>query len=341
MKKILPLFLFALIIGKQNAYCDPILLTNLAADLVITNGSCNGACDGAIDVNVTSGEAPFTFVWSDANLSGANVNELCAGNYEVEITDNSGATITLSATITEPDELTATAGVSHPACFGGFGNITISVTGGTPPYSVDWGGLDNSQLAPGEYSITVSDVNQCEYELSFVVNEAPDQLVYTTQVVPAFESCNGIMSVNVSGGVPPYIYNWTGGISSGFEVDGLCGGEEYCVTVIDAAGCNIQICEVVPETSLSTVNLGLEKNAPELFPNPSNGSAILRLPSFNQSEQNLSVFIVNSAGQVVEEIKIKESSGNMELPINLKETGIYFIRVLGKSYHYSTKLVVL
>ncbi|MCC5922651.1 MAG: T9SS type A sorting domain-containing protein [Crocinitomicaceae bacterium] len=341
MKRVLPLFLFALIIVRQNAYCDPILLSNLEADLELTNVSCNGDCDGSITVNVTSGEAPFTFVWTSLNQGGATVNELCAGNYEVEITDNSGATLTLNATITEPDELLATAGVGHPACYGGFGNISISVTGGTPQYFVDWGGVDNSQLAPGEYNITVSDINQCEFLLSFVVNEAPDQLVYTTQVVPAFESCNGSISVAVSGGVPPYIYNWTGGISTHFEVGDLCGGEEYCVTVVDAAGCNLQICEVVPETALSTASFDLEKNALELFPNPSSGSATLRLSVFNHAAQGLTVFIMNSAGQVVEEIAVKESSDNIELPINIQDSGIYLIKVIGKAHNYSAKLVVL
>ncbi|MDD3878363.1 MAG: T9SS type A sorting domain-containing protein, partial [Bacteroidales bacterium] len=129
------------------------------------NVLCNGGNNGAITSSVTGGVAPYTYLWSNAATT-ANISGLVAGVYSLTVTDHNGATATTTATVSQPPlmELICTHEDVSINC-GCNGTATVSVTGGTSPYTYLWSnGLTTSSitgLAVGTYSVTVTDINGC------------------------------------------------------------------------------------------------------------------------------------------------------------------------------------
>jgi len=132
--------------------------------------SCYGACDGEATATVTGGTAPYQYSWMNGD-TGSTV-DLCAGQYYVTITDDSGCVAVDSVTINQPDSLTLTIdSVKSPICSGtNNGYISASVTGGTQPFLYLWSNGDStsgttttsfSALSPWSYKITVTDSNGC------------------------------------------------------------------------------------------------------------------------------------------------------------------------------------
>jgi gliding motility-associated-like protein len=205
-----------------------------------TNVSCYGNADGALDIAVTGGVSPYTFVWSNGATT-EDVTGLAAGTYDVTVTDAAGCTGTGSFTIAEPNELTIEATADNVSCDGGAnGAADLLVGGGTLPYSFSWSNgstiEDLTGLTAGVYSVTVTDANGCTIAATVTVG-TDNILVLNTAVTNA--TCgqsNGVASVSVSGGSGSFTYAWstTGNAAS---VSGLAAGT-YSVTVIDAVnGC--------------------------------------------------------------------------------------------------------
>ncbi|RFC55532.1 leucine-rich repeat protein [Brumimicrobium aurantiacum] len=213
----------------------------LSAASVETNVLCNGGNNGEIDLTVTGGVAPYTYLWSN-NATTEDITGLTAGNYSVTITDNNGCTSTESATITEPSEIIITSNITNLTCYGDSnGEIDISVTGGTAPYTFSWSNNatteDLSGLSTsGYYQVTVTDVNGCT-ETDYFSVSAPDEISFSTFTGNIF--CNGdstgLIHLTTFGGTPPYTYLWNNGATTE-DISGLPEGS-YTVQVTDVNGC--------------------------------------------------------------------------------------------------------
>lgn len=121
------------------------------------------------------------------------------------------------------------------------GVATPTITGGTAPYTLDWGGEDPNALAAGTYTLTVIDDNGKAKLKSFVVNE-PSALVIDSLTATAETSAganDGTATIVVSGGTPGYTYLWDDpGAQTTATATGLSPGFYSC-TVTDANGCVI------------------------------------------------------------------------------------------------------
>jgi aminopeptidase-like protein len=201
---------------------------------------CNGASTGSIDVSVSGGTSPYTYNWG-GGVTTQDRTGLAAGTYTVTVTDANNCTKTLSATITEPSALSVTETHVNVLCNGAStGSIDVSVSGGTSPYTYNWGGgittQDRTGLAAGTYTVTVTDANNCTKTLSATISQPPALVVTETNVdVLCFGNSTGSIDVSVSGGTSPYTYNWGGGITTQ-DRTGLAAGT-YTVTVTDANNC--------------------------------------------------------------------------------------------------------
>jgi hypothetical protein len=100
-----------------------------------TDVLCNGDETGSINLNISGGTSPFTYNWSDNSLSGANLTNLPAGNYEVTITDSLSETISETITILEPQVLEGSTTTFAEENNNGNGSASISVSGGVDPYT--------------------------------------------------------------------------------------------------------------------------------------------------------------------------------------------------------------
>jgi large repetitive protein len=197
--------------------------------------SCLGANDGFMDISVSGGSGSFTYNLSpggilDSDLNTQNVLEfrnLKAGTYTLTITDdNCPNNITLEYDLKEPSQLTSLSSlVSGPAlCFGDTVTYNVSASGGTAPYT----GTGNYTLTVGVHSIKITDANGCETIETITVTE-PDELKATAIVTNPI-LCNGEMgevTVNASGGVPPYKGTGIFSVKSG----------DFIFTVTDANDC--------------------------------------------------------------------------------------------------------
>lgn len=216
--------------------------------------SCNGASDGDIDISVVGGSTcePYDITWTGPNgftASSQNLTGLEAGSYTVTILDINGCSTSATYTITEPTTLVATCSAEDALCNGDAnGSVSVSVTGGTEPYSYSWsnGSTDASQsgLTAGTYVVTVTDANGCTATCNATVGQ-PNILtaVVVVQDETLVNGCNGSATVNPTGGTPPYSYEWSNGGTTQTITD-LCAGT-YTVTVYDANMCEYTTSNIV------------------------------------------------------------------------------------------------
>ena len=159
--------------GCQTA-CSTVNITTgagVSATTTVTDVSCNGDTDGSIVVNTTTGLAPFTYDIGSGSQSSDTFTGLAPGGYTIDITDDNGCTGQVSGTVGEPAALSASETVTDEV-LGNDGEIDITVSGGTAPYSYSWTGPngftstseDITGLESGNYTVTITDANGCTFQ---------------------------------------------------------------------------------------------------------------------------------------------------------------------------------
>ncbi len=148
----------------------------LIADVAVINPTCNGATTGLISVDVTGGDAPYTYAWSTTPQQTNNTaSGLGAGTYTVTITDSKGCSITETRTVASPNPLSIAIDVTGSKCANvGSGIVVVNVTGGAAPFTYQLNGQTQASntytgLLPGTYVVFVRDANGCEGVNSFVI----------------------------------------------------------------------------------------------------------------------------------------------------------------------------
>lgn len=208
----------------------------------VANVSCNGVCDGSAAITVTSGVSPFTYLWVPGGQTTGSATGLCAGSYNVEVTDSNNCITVQPVTINEPSVITALFTKTNASCNGTCdGTAIVNASGGVVPYTYLWNTSDTAQfvssLCAGTYTVTITDANGCSGTGSVVITEPP---LLTASAAGSGLACNGDCNgtaiVTPSGGTPGYSYSWSSGASSSVAAS-LCAGN-YSVTVIDANGCS-------------------------------------------------------------------------------------------------------
>lgn len=246
---------------------DPIGLSLL----IIDNGTCAGNCDGEITVIPSGGTIPFTYQWDDPLAqTTAAADSLCAGTYSVEVTDANGCIDTVAGTVNNPVGLTATATPTDASCNGVCdGSAFVTVTGGTAPFTYLWDDpagqtTDTATgLCAGSYTVTVTDINGCDFIAPVTINE-PDLITITFSNIVDLQcdgDCIGEATAVVSGGTAPYTYQWDDALSQNTETaDSLC-ASVYTVTVTDANGCTASETVTISGPNGLTSNIVSSENA--------------------------------------------------------------------------------
>ncbi|MFN6093149.1 MAG: hypothetical protein ACK44N_12090, partial [Bacteroidota bacterium] len=221
-----------------------------------TNVLCNGASTGSATSVASNGTAGYSYLWSNGG-STSSISNLTAGTYVVTVTDANGCTASASSTITEPTILNIQTNSVAATCGQLNGSVGVNVLGGSGGYAYQWsnGQTTNSinNLAPGFYSVTVTDGNACTSSVIINVGNigGPSVSIASFGNVGCFGDATGSAQVSVSSGTAPYSYNWlpSGGTSS--SAANLLAGN-YIVNVTDANGCTTSASVVISEpTALS------------------------------------------------------------------------------------------
>lgn len=204
------------------------------------NVSCGGVCDGTVTVTPIGGAAPITYHWLHNGSSTQSLTGLCAGTYFCNMTDANGCSRTASVTIDATTNFTVTPHVSQSSCSSNTGSISVNVIGGTGTYTYAWipaaaNTPSLTNLAPGNYTLTVSDGN-CSQTNVYSINSINGPVVTATENdISCSGLCDGSISLTINGGTPGYTTVWSNGASA-TNITGLCVGA-YSYTVTDAAGC--------------------------------------------------------------------------------------------------------
>lgn len=243
MKKLL----FFLLCASQCAFAQVTLVSS-------GNGTCSSP-NGYVVISVSGGTAPYTVNISNSACS-VNTNTTfgastftvsgvapCASGYTFTVYDNASNNMgSVTATIANPN-ITATVSTQAASCSGACnGSVTVTVTGGTPPYNYNWSNMyatpQVTNLCAGTYTVTVADNYGCSTVAVANIGSPPALTTSFNTISPSCNGiCNGSITVNASGGTPVYQYLWSNGVTTQ-QVGGLCAGSYTC-TVTDSHSCTV------------------------------------------------------------------------------------------------------
>jgi hypothetical protein len=143
--------------------------------------SCHGGNNGSLTATVTGGTPTYLYSWSNGASTASNPT-LTAGSYTLTVTDFNGCLSTSTYTVTEPPVLTCGT-TSTPDTVANDGTTTLTVNGGTAPYTYSWSNASSSQnlsgLTGGTYTVVVTDANGCATTSTVVVTSSVGILEYT------------------------------------------------------------------------------------------------------------------------------------------------------------------
>ncbi len=158
----------------------------------------------------------------------------------LQVSLTNGVMTILDATLYPPCFMNITVSTTDASCFGGNdGTATVQVSGGQPPYAIDWGGVNPNALSAGLYPITIYN-DSCIKNDTVVISEpnAINVNAIATDVLCSGD-CNGTIFININGGVQPYNISWYDNgtlISNNIIVSNLCAGN-YNFILTDNNNC--------------------------------------------------------------------------------------------------------
>lgn len=219
---------------------QPDTLVHLTS-VAVTDILCFGDSIGAIDIEVDGGVAPYTYAWSNLEIS-QDIQNLVSGVYSVVVTDDNLCQITYTDTIFEPTDIVLSETHVDILCFGeSTGSIDLTVSGGVQPYSYLWNTgaptQDLTNIPFGTYAVTVTDDNGCSDTISVTLAQpaAPLSLTASLTTILCNGGNNGSIDLTASGGTPGYTYLWNTSDTIP-DLDTLFAGV-YTVVVTDQNGC--------------------------------------------------------------------------------------------------------
>ena len=225
-----------------------------------TNPSTPGGMDGSIDLMVSGGTAPYTFLWSNGETT-EDISGLSAGCYTVTITDANLCTATTEICI-ENNQLIITVTSTPESCVpGSDGTVTATPSGGTAPYQYEWTNAAGmvvgttatvSGLPAGAYTVKVTDDNGVMATETVEVTNLNTVVATATSVnIDCAGEMNGSVNATATGGTPGYTFAWEGSggsIGNGATINNLSAGT-YTVTATDTNGCTSVSTTTITEPS--------------------------------------------------------------------------------------------
>lgn len=213
-------------------------------NLTTTNVTCFGYTNGEAHISTSGTYNPCQFSWNGGALtSDTFLLNLSAGINSVNIINSLGCDTTINFEIFQPTQLTGTVSELDNVCFGeSNGEALANAIGGTPPYSYSWNTTPiqdsplATNLAASSYICTINDGNGCIIQLDALIEQPAQLSLVLASVEPnCYGSSNGAISSAVSGGVSPYLFQWSSGPTSS-NLYSLASGS-YTLEVTDANNC--------------------------------------------------------------------------------------------------------
>lgn len=208
---------------------------------IVTPAGCLNEASGAIDLTVSGGMAPYIYQWHHGPIT-EDVTALVSGVYRVTVTDNNGCSQIVSVSVSKK-LIQLTSQVKQPLCSGdSTGSISVTpINSDSELYTYVWSTGDTTQtiagLAPGSYTVTITDSEGCSRTLSYAITQ-PAALTLSSVISNSQCGEQGAFAIDltVAGGRSPYTYLWSTGATTQ-DVSNLTTGT-YEVDVSDVNGCS-------------------------------------------------------------------------------------------------------
>lgn len=236
----------------------PILLIERDSFVVqdwIIDDSCYNSCTGQITVQLMNQDnPPFTYNWSNGG-NDTVISNLCSDTFELVIIDERSCSDTFELFVAPGDSMYFdTVAVTHNNCYGDTsGAISlINFNGGIHPLDYLWSNSETTSginsLISGLYNVTITDANGCSIDSSNIEVSQPDSLFETPSLehVSCFGASDGLIDIDIFGGVEPYFISWDHLIPDSILIDTVPAGE-YIYTIVDSNLCTLSDTLIIEE----------------------------------------------------------------------------------------------
>lgn len=237
---------------------DELLLTTV----VDSSAYCNGNGRGQITVSLTGGTGPYDYAWSNTTptlaspaTSNTNNTSVSAGIYTVTVTDANGCSKIDTVEVFErAGPQVVNIDITATLCNEPNGAIILAVNTTDPALNYVWShdAANHTAIAGGlesaTYTVTITDAATCDTVIDIFVPAINKPVVDSVIVKDSYcGNDDGVASVQVSSGVPPYVFTWSHDATLLTNTaTGLVEGS-YSVTVTDANGCDTSLTVAIVE----------------------------------------------------------------------------------------------
>lgn len=277
-------------IGCSAEACVDLEFSLISASATGDALDCFGDMNGVFSFSAQDGTAPYSYNYfnSDGTITGngiinmdgelIEIDNLPAGEYQVEIQDADGNNTLAFAIISQPTEISTNQ--DYTLCFGEsivIGNTTYNASGNISEILIANNGCDslvtgvltilsdpsiaqdvticfgenlvvgNSTYdASGVYSDSFIDINGCDsiVTTNLTVLSEIEVTIEVSNLPTGYNLSDGTISAQVTGGAGGYSFIWSDGQDTQIATN-VNGGQDYCVTVTDANGCTSEFCSIV------------------------------------------------------------------------------------------------
>jgi gliding motility-associated-like protein len=217
-------------------------ITNLAGPSVSITSMTNATCsmsNASATATASGGTPNYNYQWSctPAQFS-ATMSNVLAGTYTVSVTDANGCVATNTTTLTSSPGITSQIiGFINEDCGQSNGSATVSVNGGTAPYTYIWNtnpaqaNATATNIPAGTYAVTATDAVGCSSSSNVTITTINFPTVTATSTNEFCDMSDGTATAIPSGGSGNYTYLWSDGQTTA-TATGL-NGNSYSVTIND------------------------------------------------------------------------------------------------------------
>ncbi len=252
----LPSGIYTVTVTDQNGCSESLSVTLQASNAPvvtvnsITHVNCYGENSGAIDLAVSGGQAPYTWLWQGSSSTVSSASGLAAGNYIITVTDASGCQAFQQVVVSQPAQLAIQLSQPVTICTGQSATLNGIPSGGSQPYNYSWSNgsitstINVNPVSATSYVLTVTDSHGC------VITAAPVTVTVLPplSVVAAYPDsvCKGDAAsvvITASGGDGNYIFDWSNNLSGSVNDVLIAGDTTFTIVVSD--GCTSPLVQTV------------------------------------------------------------------------------------------------
>ena len=255
----------------DGAGCDDEMTIDITEPTILnvqltqqTNLNCFGENNGTATISASGGNGTIQFTLGSTTNTTGQFNNLSAGNYQVMILDENDCSEVVDIEITQPTEVQVqVVQNTNVDCFGeDTGSFEITASGGGENFEFSNGAETNTtgvfnNLTAGNYTISITDGNDCETTIQSIVNQPAELLtnVLTQQDANCFGEDSGMISVEANGGVGNITFTLNGSSNATGEFPNLTAGI-YAIQVVDENNCETTVDFQIDEPTELNIVLG-------------------------------------------------------------------------------------